>query len=159
MKHLVIVTSFLLIGSVGLTAGCSSTSNGNKSDGGGGSGGVVKGIPLPVDSTGWVDRMGTGTTMIQGAWYGYGDNVGMDGTTATGDCETKGGHLVSECSVIMTPPFGSFPNTAGKMCTKGDGAKVLNMGASPDYTWMWGAGIALDLNNSGGDAGMKAPYN
>jgi hypothetical protein len=160
MKHLVAPCSLFLLASVAVAAGCSSTSAQSPSDGGGGSAAVV-GTPLPPDSTGWVDGMGTGTTMIQGAWYGYGDSTGPDGTTASGDCEKLGGHAVAECSMIITPPFGSFPNTAGKMCTKGVAAKVLPMAGmtAGDYTNMWGAGIALDLNNTGGDAGVKSPYN
>jgi hypothetical protein len=134
-------------------------------DGGGtgGTGSTSKLQPLLPDTTGYVGVGATGMTMIQGAWYAYGDGIGADGTTATGDCELKGMHAVSDCSNIVTPSFGSFPNpTPGKMCTMGTAAKVLNMTtmAMPDYTWMWGAGIGLDLNNAGGDAGaMKLPYN
>jgi hypothetical protein len=113
------------------------------------------------DPTGWVDRTTTGTSMIQGAWYAYGDGIGPDGTAAMGDCVKLGMHQVSECSSIATPSFGSFPNTAGKLCTKGVAAKVITLvnGTMPDYNNIWGAGIGFDLNNSGGDGGTKGPYN
>jgi hypothetical protein len=150
-----------LVGSIALAAGCSSGKETPAGDGGAGGTGMINGIALPADPTGWVDRMSSGTTMIQGAWYGYGDGAGADGMSSSGDCVKLGMHLPSQCSVIMTPPFGSFPNTAGKMCTKGTAALVLPMAGmtAGDYTNMWGAGIALDLNNSGGDASVKAPYN
>src|SRR6185295_16878031 len=59
------------------------------------------------------------------------------------------------------PSFGSFPVTNGKLCTSGTAAQVLAIagGTMPDYTNMWGAGVGLDLNNAGGDAGVKMPYN
>jgi hypothetical protein len=151
----------VVLGSVAVATGCSSSSNSPGGSDGGGGAAVINGTLLPPDGTGWVDRMATGTTMIQGAWYGYGDGAGADGMISSGDCVKLGMHAPGECSVIMSPPFGSFPNTAGKMCTKGVAAKVLPMTGmtAGDYTNMWGAGIALDLNNSGGDAGVKAPYN
>ena len=60
------------------------------------------------------------------------------------------------------PSFGSFPNTAGKMCTSGTVAKIIPIVGSTmlDYNQIWGAGIGLDLNNGGGDAGaVKGTYN
>ena len=163
MKQLINRLSVVLIGSVAVAAGCSTSANNNPTDGGGlgGNGGTTAGVALLPDATGWVDKGATVPTMIQGAWYAYGDGIGSDGTNATGDCEKLGLHAVSECSVITKPSFGAFPNTAGKMCTAGTAAKVINLttAAMPDYNNIWGAGIGLDLNNSGGDAGVKAPYN
>ena len=164
MKHLVTAFSFLLVGSLAVATGCSSTSSGNKSDGGGtggSAGATCPGIPLMYDLTGFVDKANTGTSNIGGAWYAYGDGIGPDGMTATGDCEKTGLHQASDCSHITKPSFGSFPVTDGKLCTSGTVAKVLNLASNgmPDYTNMWGAGIGLDLNNAGGDGGVKMPYN
>jgi hypothetical protein len=163
MKQLANCLSLVLLGSVAIAAGCSSSMN-TPSDGGGtgGSGNNPKLQALLPDPTGYVDVGASGMTMIKGAWYAYGDGIGSDGTNATGDCELKGMHAVSDCSAITTPSFGTFPNTAGRMCTMGTAAKIINLttAAMPDYNNIWGAGIGLDLNNGGGDAGaMKLPYN
>jgi hypothetical protein len=154
----------VLLGSVAIAAGCSSSMNTPHDGGGtGGSGSTSKLQALLPDPTGYVDVGATGMTMIKGAWYAYGDGIGSDGTAMTGDCELKGMHAVSDCSAITTPSFGMFPNpTPGKMCTTGNVAKIANIvgGTGPDYNNIWGAGIGLDLNNGGGDAGaMKLPYN
>jgi hypothetical protein len=163
MKQLAKCLSLVLFGSAAIAAGCSTTAA-TPADGGlsgvGGSSSHLQ--PLLPDATGFVDVGATGTTGIKGAWYAYGDGVGSNGTTATGDCEAKGLHAVSECSAITMPSFGSFPNTAGKMCTSGTVAKVIPIvgGTMPDYTQIWGAGIGLDLNNGGGEAGaVKGTYN
>lgn len=162
MKHFVNVFSSLVVVSLAVVTGCSSSSESPK-DGGGATTGAAgaAGIALTPDPTGWVDRTVTTPAMIQGAWYAYGDGIGPDGTAAMGDCVKLGMHQPSECSVINTPSFGSFPNTAGKLCTKGTAAQVINLvgGTMPDYNNIWGAGIGFDLNNSGGDAGVKGPYN
>jgi hypothetical protein len=119
------------------------------------------GVPLTPGPTGFVDMAVTAPTGIQGAWYAYGDGIGPDGQPATGDCVKLGMHAPTECSQIASPSFGSFDNVAGSMCTHGTAAKVVNLvnGTMPDYNNMWGAGIGLDLNNGGGDAAVKAPYN
>ncbi len=165
MKQLANCLSLVLLGSAAIAAGCS-TSASSPGDGGGnhtGAGGSSSKLQaLLPDPTGYVDVGASGMTMIKGAWYAYGDGIGSDGTTGTGDCELKGMHAVSDCSNIASPSFGAFPNTAGKMCTTGTAAKIINLttAAMPDYNNIWGAGIGLDLNNGGGDAGaMKLPYN
>jgi hypothetical protein len=169
MKQLLNCLSLLLLGSAVVAAGCSSSSTTTRSDGGGvgGAAGGLGGalgtlVPLIPDSGGWVDATTTLTTMIQGAWYGYGDMTGPDGTSATGDCE-KAGHAITDCSMITMPVNGSFPQTTpGVMCTSGTAAKVPGGAAGPtqaDYSAVWGAGIAMDLNATGGDAGTKMPYN
>jgi hypothetical protein len=163
MKQLAKCLSLVLLGSAAMAAGCSTTSSSTGNDGATGAGGSNTPLqPLLPDSTGFVDVMATGTTGIKGAWYAYGDGIGPDGTTGSSDCIAKGGHGVADCSSITTPSFGTFPNTAGKMCTAGTVAKVINQVSMPlpDYTNIWGAGIGLDLNNGGGEAGaVKAPYN
>jgi hypothetical protein len=163
MKQFLNVFSFSVVAvSLAVVTGCSSTSAGPK-DGGGNTTGAAgaSGIPLTPDPTGWVDRTVTGTTMIQGAWFAYGDGIGADGTATSGDCVKLGMHQPSECSTITTPTPGMFPNTGGVLCTKGVAAKVISIPGTtmPDYNNIWGAGIGLDLNNSGGDAGVPMPYN
>jgi hypothetical protein len=164
MKQLLTHSALVLLGSFGTLAigvGCSTSAMNQPGDGGGAGGATVVGIPLPPDATGWVDHMMTGSTNIQGAWYGYGDGAGADGLTSSGDCEKIGMHPASACSVIMSPQPGNFANSGGIMCTQGTAAVVLNnaAGTALDYSEMWGAGIALDLNAAGGDAGTKGPYN
>ncbi len=165
MKQLAKCLSLVLLGSAAMAAGCSTTAPGAGNDGGGlmGAGGSSSNLqPLLPDGTGFVDVGATGTTGIKGAWYAYGDGIGSDGTTGTGDCEAKGSHAATECSKIDMPSFGSFPNTAGKMCTTGTVAKIIPIVGMTalDYNEIWGAGIGLDLNNGGGDAGaVKGTYN
>jgi len=169
MKQLANCLSLVLLGSAAIAAGCSSSnpasSNGGSNGAGGGSGGGASGSKLTAlvpDATGFVDVGGSIPTGITGAWYAYGDGIGSDGTAMTGDCELKGGHAATDCSAITSPPFGVFMNTGGKMCTQGTVAKILNItgGSTPDYNNIWGAGIGLDLNNAGGDAGaVKKTYN
>jgi len=83
--------------------------------------------------------VGGNSVGIQGAWYSY------------NDCADS----PSACTLNHTPPTGSFANTGGKMCTKGTTVAVK---AEADFSNQWGAGIALDLNNSGGATGQKLPY-
>lgn len=108
--------------------------------GGGGLTGPTIGTPvlLTVDPTGWVDKGGN-SVGIQGAWYAYDDCANSPGA----------------CTLNHTPPSGSFENTGGKMCTKGTTVAVK---AEADFSKQWGAGIALDLNNSGGANGQKMPF-
>jgi hypothetical protein len=96
-------------------------------------------VQLIPDATGWVDGQGN-TVGIQGAWYAY------------DDCTNS----PANCTKNHTPAAGSFDNTGGKMCTKGTTVAVM---AQADFSTQWGAGIALDLNNSGGTNGQKMPYN
>jgi hypothetical protein len=117
-------------------------------------------VPLLPDSTGWVDRTATGSTNIQGRWYSFADGFGADGTTATGACEMTGQHAPAECSQLTTPSPGGFPNVAGKMCTAGVAARVINVVGStiPDYNKISGAGIALSFNLADMTATPR-PYN
>ncbi len=117
-------------------------------------------VPLPPDPTGWVDRTATGTTNIQGRWYGFADGFGSDGTPASGACEMTGQHAPADCSYLTTPSAGSFPNTNGKMCTTGVAARVVNIvgGTTPDYNNITGAGIAFSFNLADMTA-TPLPYN
>ena len=147
--RLSVVLSVACLGSVAVATGCSS-SPASPSDGSTGTGGSAvteTGTLLTPDATGWVDRGATATTGIQGAWYGYGDMT---------DC-TAAGHPASACSVIVQPPLMGFPQTVpGSMCTNGTAA-VVPTPTQADYSAVWGAGIALDLNAEGGDAAANAP--
>jgi hypothetical protein len=121
-------------------SGLSGTGAGPGTDGAP-SGGPTVGTPVPLvpDQTGWVQ--GTDNSVgIQGAWYAY------------DDCTNS----PTNCTKNHQPPSGSFPNTGGKMCTSGTTVAVANQA---DFSTEWGAGIALDLNNSGGATGQKMPYN
>ncbi len=161
MKQLANCLSLVLFGSAAIAAGCSTSAATPTDASTGGGGSVGKLQALTPDMNGFVDSATTGTTGIKGAWYAYGDGIGSDGTAMNSDCQLKGGHPMSACSSITTPPFGMFPNTAGKMCTSGTVAQVINMGTAADYTNIWGAGIGIDLNNAGtADGGTgKQPYN
>jgi hypothetical protein len=146
-----------LAGALALTGGACKSSTPAAADGGGGT------IPLTPSATGFVDDP---TSNVIGAWYAYGDSVGDGASLALGadmansDCILKGGFPASACSVINNPSPGKpfMPNADGAMCTDGTAAVVLMKGGADDYTDLWGAGIGLDLNNPGGDAGVKGYY-
>lgn len=131
--------------------GCSS-SGGSKNPGTGGSGGTNMNALVP-NADGFFD--GSNSAGIVGAWYAYGDWWGNAADpsmpiSGMGDCPTKGGYTVDQCSAITTPTPGQpFANTGGTMCTSGTVAKVIDM----MYSAIWGAGIGFDLNNAGNDGG------
>ena len=151
---------------VGGGGGCSS-SGGSSGTGTGGSGGSGTGIPagyIPLTSsaTGFVQ---VATANIVGSWYAYADSIGPNAAngnadSANSDCQKKGGFSSSACSVVNNPaaamPFAPTDATTSEMCTDGTAALVMQKGSAYDYTDLWGAGIALDFNNPGGDAGAKA---
>jgi hypothetical protein len=148
----------LFVGAVlACAAGCSEDSGapsggtgGSSSTGGAGGGGNT--VPLVPTDTGWVDKA-SNSLGVQGAWYAYADSLG-DNAMPPGNCQTKGGHSDAECSKVESPAAGSFTNTGGMMCTKGTVEVVL----AADYSNMWGAGIGLDFNNSGGDTPVKGAF-
>jgi hypothetical protein len=164
MKRLSDNLLLVLCGAAAL-AGCGSASV-NHGTGGtnGGSGGSTGGgtVALMPDGTGWIDGT-SNSLMVQGAWYGYGDAYG-DTSCGGAKCTDPmaGGHMASECSMIMQPPVPAvagvgFPNTDGKMCTMGIAAKVIpivvsSQGTGMDYSNVWGAGIGFDLNAMKGAA-------
>jgi hypothetical protein len=169
MSHLFITTLagtlMLAGGACGSKAGGTGTggSSGSTGSGGGGGGNIPPGyLPLPSNPTGFVEDP---TTMVTGAWYAYGDGVGSGASVANGadnansDCIKKGGFAASACSQILSPsaglPFPPADAGTSAMCTSGVAAVVMNKGTAPDYSDLWGAGIGLDFNNPGGDAGVK----
>jgi hypothetical protein len=158
-----------LTGALALGAGaCSSSGNNNTGTGGStGAGGAGNslfpgGIPLTPVDTGFVDdRSNTG---IVGPWYTYADTAGpaanaSDTDFADSSCN-KGHFTASQCSSVMPTPGQVFPPVQGKgMCASGVGAVVLaGTNGQNDYSDIWGAGIALDFNNLGGDAGAKGTF-
>src|SRR4051812_15918160 len=157
----------LFVGAVGSTGGCSSSSSGGSggSTGTGGSGGAGAN-PLGVSATGFVSDSVTG---VVGPWDSYADSIGSNASLANGDdiansdCVKKGGFAQSACTMVTSPlggqPFVPTDMDSSKMCTTGTGAKVINgTNGMPDYSDLWGGGIALDLNNPGGDAGAKGDF-
>jgi hypothetical protein len=163
MSHLFITT---LAGTLMLAAGACGSKTGGTGTGGSsghdGGGNFPPGyIPLPSNPTGFVEDP---ITMVTGAWYAYGDGVGAKASTAgtdaaNSDCQLKGGFPATACSQILSPvagqPFPPADAATSAMCTSGTAAVVMNKGTAPDYSDLWGAGIGLDLNNPGGDAGVK----
>jgi hypothetical protein len=131
--------------------GTGDASGGGMSGGGGGGaaggGSAGSGVVLMPDASGYVDGA-TNRFGVTGSWYAYGDSLGATGV-APGDCQTAG-HPDSACAQITSPVSGGFLNTAGKMCTTGTVETVVDivgMTGMPDYSKMWGAGIAIDLNH------------
>jgi len=147
-------------------AGCSAQSMSSAADGGAGDGPKAPaGRVLIPDRTGWLMGKTSTTRSIQGAWFAYGDHYG-GGAAPPGDCDSplKGNHMPSECSTIDSPamppdPATGFANEDGKMCTSGTVAAVINDATgAPDYLNIWGAGMGLDLNSSGGASPVKGTY-
>jgi hypothetical protein len=161
-----LASALLLVGGgVGCGSSVGGTGTGGSTGNGGAGGGVPPGyIALPSSSSGFVQDV-TGGSNVIGPWYSYGDGVGKNASVANGpdatnsDCQLKGGFPASACSQIAFPPPGMpFPPSdlaTSKMCTDGVAAMVMNKAGAADYTDLWGAGISLDLNNPGGDAGVK----
>ena len=121
-------------------------------------------FPLPSTSTGSVDDPALG---VIGSWYAYGDGVGANANPTTtdvadSDCVSKGGFPPAACSQITTPvPGQPFPPTdaaTSMQCTSGVAALVMEKGGSPDYADLWGAGMGLDFNDPGGDAGVPGYF-
>jgi hypothetical protein len=122
------------------------------------------GILLTPSATGFVQDPTSG---VVGAWYPFGDGIGPNPTSSSvdvqdSDCMRRGGFPASVCSMVEVPLAGQpfAPDATGAMCTRGVAALVQNgTSGSPDYSDLWGAGIAFDFNNPGGDAGVKGPWN
>ena len=127
---------------------------------------AVDPIPLPSTSTGFVQdhvRQQRHRPLVR-----YGDGVGPNASVANGadtansDCQSaaKGGFPASACSQIAWPPPGQ-PFPPSDLATsrdvhgrrRGDGHEQGRFARLRPTCW--GAGIALDFNNPGGDAGVK----
>jgi hypothetical protein len=108
-------------------------------------------VALTPTATGYV--MNSGLNMV-GAWFDYGDGLNAMGVPP-GQCETTGGWMPSQCSSITFPPpppsdggVNSFPQaTPGSMCLSGTAAQIPALGASYDYSNVFGIGIGLNFND------------
>jgi hypothetical protein len=106
-------------------------------------------VPLTPRADGSVEG---NTVGIVGSWYAWGD--GWSSSGPPGACETLGMFPTSECSSIQFPSPQSFPQSPpGTFCLTGTAAKVI--GSPLNYADIYGIGIGLDFNNSGG---VKMPY-
>jgi hypothetical protein len=109
-------------------------------------------VALQPSPTGYLD--GSNDVGVLGAWYAYGDGWGASGGPP-GKCEAAS-YTSAQCSSITFPPAAvpdggaaSFPqDQPGVMCLKGKAAQVI--GTPPDYSSIFGVGIGLDFNNTGG---------
>jgi hypothetical protein len=101
-------------------------------------------VVLVTNAKGFVD--GTNAAGVEGAWYTYSDG--------DKDCPTAG-H--TSCSSFTKPASGSTftPDSSGRMCVSGTAAEVTGS----DYTNIWGAAVALDLDRPSYDGGVAEPYN
>jgi hypothetical protein len=129
--------------------------------GGKGNGPPLVGIALTPNAIGVVDNVASG---VDGAWYAYGDSVGPSANATStdfsdSDC-AKAGFTADQCSTIAAPTPGQpfVPDPVKGMCTNGTAALVIDSNGTPDYSAIYGAGIALDFNNPGGDAGAAKGY-
>ena len=138
---------------------------GARPDGGGTGLTIPTGLhPASSTSTGFVQDV-TGGSNVIGPWYAYGDGVGANASVASdrrANSDCVGRRVDSPRRPALrfawpTPgqPFPPSDLATSKMCTDGIAAKVMDKGSAPDYTDLWGAGISLDFNNPGGDAGVK----
>jgi len=108
----------------------------------------------PDPATGWIDRKATGELEIQGQWYTFADSFSIQGGhPGPGDCQTRGGHAESECSIALSndprsldfPVFPETPNLG--MCLLGVAAKIIaGVDGQPDYDAIWGLGIGMQFN-------------
>lgn len=144
--------------SMALTVGACSKGNSSSNND---SGGVGSDILLIPSDTGFLD--GSNEAGVLGPWYAYGDGY-ADGSsvygTPPGKCQAA---AHTDCSQFETPtPAMPFPpDSSGAMCAKGHAAVVADGANGPDYSNIFGAAIALDLNNAGtddGGTGLKGSY-
>jgi hypothetical protein len=108
-------------------------------------------VPLTTDSAGVILGNSVG---IVGQWYAWSDDWGMRGPP--GVCQTLGDFTKAQCSSISFPPPPNFPLvfpqiSPGTFCLTGTAAQVIGKpGMPPDYADIYGIGMGIDLNNSGG---------
>jgi hypothetical protein len=165
ISHLFITT---LAGALLLAGGACSSKPGTSPSGTGGTSGLggssgVAGDPLVSSATGFVDD--TAVTGVVGAWYVYADSAGPNANMTSTDFAdsgcNKGGFTATQCSMTMPTAGQTFPPTTmatSQMCTSGTASKVIMANGANDYSDLWGAGIGLDFNNPGGDAGVKGDF-
>jgi hypothetical protein len=158
MRHVANNFALVLIGTATLAvAACSSSKSSGPSEGGTGGTSGGGGIVLLPSDTGYLD--GTNAAGVLGPWYAYADGYSDAGVFGAGKCQAMN-HM--DCSKFDTPmpgmPFAPSDVTTGKMCATGHAAIVgtLPDGVNFDYSNVYGAAIAVDLNNMGaGDSGVN----
>lgn len=152
--------SVLSILALGFASGCGGGDSGGDDDGGsggtgatggtGGSGGASADV-ITWSDMGWVQG-DTNAFGIQGPWYSYNDC--MNAEPAGLPC------TVPEASMTGPDTKPGWTADAMKICTKGVAPQVINDPATgmPAYSLQWGAGIALDLNSTGGEMAVKNDF-
>jgi hypothetical protein len=145
----------LSILSLGFAAGCGGGDSGDDdgtggtgSGGTGGSGGSGADA-IAWDADGWVDAAAN-TYGVQGPWYSYND---------CDDAMPLGLPCTQPDTTMMGPDDKpGWTTSAEKVCTKGVAPVVTMYQGMLAYSQQWGAGIALDLNSTGGMDAMKLDY-
>jgi hypothetical protein len=133
-------------GGAGTDATGSGTGGGIGSAGAPASGGV--GTPIAWDIGGWVDGA-SNPFAVQGPWYSYDDCKDPSGAASTLPCTMR------DASMMGPDMDTGWSVTPAAVCFKGTAVKVQSM----MFAAQWGAGLALDLNSSGGVAAVKSPFN
>lgn len=155
------VLSVLTLGFATASAGCGGGNSGDDDDGGsggtgatggssgaGGTGGASPDV-ITWDADGWVEGSAN-TYGIQGPWYSYSDcaNAEPEGLPCT----------IPDPLLVGPDDMPGWSATATQICTKGTAPQVImHMGALA-YSLQWGAGIALDLNSTGGEDAVKNDF-
>jgi len=106
--------------------------------------------PLIIGDNGLLNAPDFG---VSGPLYALSDGFGLNGDSASGDCELAG-HAASECAQM------AFTNSGPPsfICARGTVEKLLDVvgnPGTPDYGAMWGAGVAFNFVQ--GEAG-RLPY-
>ncbi len=134
-------------GAPSTSAGAPSTSAGAPSSSAGA--GPVSGTGTAVawDIGGWVDGAAN-PFAIQGPWYSYDDCKDSSGAASTLPCTMR------DASMSGPDMDTGWSVTPAAVCFKGTAVKVQSM----MFAAQWGAGLALDLNSSGGEMAVKSPF-
>lgn len=142
------VLSILSLGFASVACGGSNEGDDDDASGGtGGTGGTgATGDAVTWDKGGWVDT-GANPFGIQGPWYSYNDCA--NAMTANLPC------TVPDAAIMGPDGITGWMVDDTKVCTKGTAAQVV----MEMYSLQWGAGIALDLNSSGGENAVKGDFN
>ena len=135
-------------GAANASAGAANSGAGAPS-GSAGAGSVMPGSGTAVawDIGGWVDGAAN-PFAIQGPWYSYDDCTDSAGAASTLPCTSRD-------MTMMGPDMDTgWSVTPAAVCFKGTAVKVQSM----MFAAQWGAGLALDLNSSGGEMAVKSPF-
>jgi hypothetical protein len=106
------------------------------------------GTSIAWDIGGWVDGA-SNPFAVQGPWYSYDDCKDSAGVASTLPCTMR------DASMMGPDMDTGWSVTPTAVCFKGTAVKVQSM----MFAAQWGAGLALDLNSSGGVAAVKSAFN